>query len=439
MTSADVVVVGAGIAGLACATELADHDVDVQVLEAQPRVGGPVETRRVDGFLLERGPNTVRTTPELEALILRSGLQLVRARRGRLYLVANDRLVRLPPGLRSLLRGDPIPLRGWLEALGEPFRPLPAGPRSVEEFVRQRLGPMLAERLSDVMTLGIFGAGADQVGFESAFPDLADRLRHSRSLTRMLASGLLRRREKTPARDLISTGEGLAAIPQRLAARLGERVKLDTPVRRTVQRDQGFELFVGAAGETKLACRQLVLAVPPEHAAALLELPAALRHLRGYRSTPQTLASFALEDPACAERWQGFGFLVPSRERLPLLGCLVPSVLFPGRAPEGTLLLSVFVGPALRDAPEAGISGELAPLLRRLFGAAASPRLLDLARYPLGIPLYDRRHRDRTRLLRQRLSDADGPFLAGAAYDGVALGAAAASGTRIAEQVLQNL
>jgi oxygen-dependent protoporphyrinogen oxidase len=439
VTGADVVVVGAGIAGLACATELADRGVDVLVLEAEPRVGGPVETRRVGEFLLERGPNTVRTTPELESLILRSGLELLRARRGAPYLVTNGRLTRLPPGPRSLLRGEPIPLRGWLELLGEPFRRHPAGPRSVREFVRQRLGPTLAERLSDVMTLGIFGTSAERVGFESAFPELSSRMQRSRSLTRLLASGLLRRRDKaTAGRELISTREGLAAIPERLAARLGERVKLETPVRRVVQRDQGFELFVGSAGETKLASRQLVLAVPPESAAALLELPAARRLLRAYRSTPQALASFALEDPACAERFHGFGVLVPSRERLPLLGCLVPSVLFPGRAPDGTLLLSVFVGPALRTAPEASISSELAPVLRRLLGAAALPRLLDLARYPLGIPLYDRRHRDRTRLLRQRLEHADGPFLAGAGYDGVGFGAAAASGTRAAQEVLHS-
>jgi len=439
VSRADVVVVGAGIAGLACATELADHGVDVRVLESEPRVGGPVETRRVGEFLLERGPNTVRETPELESLVLRTGLEIQHARRSSPYLVTNGRLLRLPPAPRSLLRGEPIPLRGWLELLGEPFRRPAPSPCSVKDFVRGRLGPILAERLADVMTLGIFGASADHVGFESAFPELADRLRRSRSLTRMLASRVLRKKGRpAPTRGLISTPEGLAAIPQRLAARLGERVWVDTPVKRVVQREGGFELFVGAEGEAKITSRQLVLAVPPSSVAALLELPRAARLLRGYRSTPQTLASFVLEEPACAERWTGFGFLVPSRERLPLLGCLFPSALFPDRAPAGCLLLSVFVGAALRDAPQPTIAGELAPLLQRLLVASGPPRLLDLARYPLGIPLYDRRHRDRTQLLRRHLEDLDGPLLAGAAYDGVGFGAAATSGTRAAQKLLRN-
>ena len=438
MTRADVVVVGGGIAGLACATELADRDIDVLVCEAESRVGGPAETRRVDGFLLERGPNTVRATPELETLIDRTGLTLQHARRAGPYLVVDGQLVPLPPSPRNLLRGRPIPLRGWLELLGEPFRAHPPGPRSVAEFVRQRLGPTLAENLADVLTLGSFGTTADRVGFESAFPELAERLQRSHSLTRMFLSGRMRRRKREPRkRGLISTTDGIAAIPQRLAERLGSRVHLDTPVRHVAERGEGYELSVGDSGETKLACRHLVLTLPPQNLAKILELPGTARLLRGYRSTPQTLANFAVDDRACAERWTGFGFLAPSRERLPLLGCLFPSALFPDRAPDGSLLLTVFVGPALQNSPDAVLDAELAPLLARLLGATRRPTLLDVAPHPQGITLYDRRHCDRTRLLRRHLDNSGGPLLAGAAYDGVAFGAAAASGLRAAQQLIQ--
>ena len=96
MTRADVVVVGAGIAGLACATELTRNGIDVLVLEARSRVGGPAETVRRAGCMLERGPNTVRGTPELEALIARCGLEIQQARTRVPYLVTNGRLMRLP-------------------------------------------------------------------------------------------------------------------------------------------------------------------------------------------------------------------------------------------------------------------------------------------------------------------------------------------------------
>lgn len=55
MTQHDVVIVGAGLAGLAAARQLSIHGVDVLVLEAGDDVGGRVRTDRVDGLLLDRG------------------------------------------------------------------------------------------------------------------------------------------------------------------------------------------------------------------------------------------------------------------------------------------------------------------------------------------------------------------------------------------------
>ena len=74
----DVVVVGAGLAGLACARELTERGVDVTVLEAGDAVGGRVRTDHVDGYTLDRGfqvLNTgypaLRSAVDLDALELR--------------------------------------------------------------------------------------------------------------------------------------------------------------------------------------------------------------------------------------------------------------------------------------------------------------------------------------------------------------------------------
>jgi oxygen-dependent protoporphyrinogen oxidase len=161
----------------------------------------------------------------------------------------------------------------------------------------------------------------------------------------------------------------------------------------------------------------------------VLELPRVRSLLGSYGSVPQVLAAFALEDPACAERWSGsLGFLAPQRERLPLIGCLFPSSLFPGRAPKGALLLSVFTARSLHGASDAALTRELGPVMKQLLGSAREPELLDVARYPEGIPLYDVGHAERTRALRAELAQIPGLSLCGCAYDGVAFAAAAASG-----------
>jgi oxygen-dependent protoporphyrinogen oxidase len=234
----------------------------------------------------------------------------------------------------------------------------------------------------------------------------------------------------------VSPADGLGPLPARLAERLGARVRSATAVRAVRARAGAFALECEGSALREVAARRVVLALPPAQAVPLLELPET-QALGGFPSTPQTLVQFGLDDAGCARRWTGrLGFLSPSRERLPLLGCLFPNNLFPGRAPAGTLLLCVFAGPELRAASDAALARELAPLLARLLGSAREPELLDVARHTPGIPLYDRGHAQRLRALRAALADVPGLQLAGWGYDGIGLGAAAASGARAARALL---
>lgn len=75
---ADVVIVGAGVAGLAAAHRLTSAGVTTAVLEAAPYVGGRMATEKVDGFRLDRigqllstSYPELRLTPGLDALVLR--------------------------------------------------------------------------------------------------------------------------------------------------------------------------------------------------------------------------------------------------------------------------------------------------------------------------------------------------------------------------------
>lgn len=438
MTRVDTVVVGAGIAGLACATELLARGAsDVLVLEAAPRAGGPAETIERGGYTIERGPNTVRGSDALHALVKSAGLDAIEAKRVAPSIVSNGAIVPLPPPLLTWLGGSFLPWRGFAGILAEPFRRPRPGPRSVRRLVEERFGATVAARFADLLTLGIYGTTADQVGFESAFPELAASLEGAggRFARLALQSIRARRRGSATRQSVISTAHGLGGLCDRLAAQLGDRLRVGTPVRRARGETGAFELELGGAGASTVACRNLVLAIPAAAASRVLELPMATALLDTYRAVPQTLVSFALEEPACAERNTGLGFLVPPRERLPLLGCLFPSNLFEGRAPRGALLLSVFAARALCEATDAGLVRELAPVLKGLLGAAREPILLDVARHPEGIPLYDVEHRERTRALKAALAAARGPILCGVGYDGVAFAAAAQSGVAAARSI----
>jgi oxygen-dependent protoporphyrinogen oxidase len=436
--SPEVAVVGAGIAGLAAATELAEAGRDVVVLEAAPRAGGVAETARRDGLLYERGPSTVRATPALERLAALAKVELLRAARAAPYLCAGGKLLRVPPSFADLASGKVLPPMALLGLLAEPFRPrLRAGAHSVADVLAARLGAGVADRLADVLTLGIYGARASEVGFEAAFPTLAEGLARHGSFARLALARIFTRARSSPSGGLVSTPAGLDALTTALADRLGPRLRLGCAVRSIEPRDAGFEVHLDAAAPG-LSVRQVILAVPPSAARSLVVDPEAARLLGEWRSAPQALAIFALRDAGAAERWPGFGFLVPGRERLPILGGLFVSQLFPGRAPPGTFLVTTFLAPELHRAPEAAIQNAVGPLLARLLASQATPALVEVARHPVGIPLYDPGHPARLAALRARLARMGGPLLAGSGYDGVAFGASAASGVAAARLILDS-
>jgi oxygen-dependent protoporphyrinogen oxidase len=231
----------------------------------------------------------------------------------------------------------------------------------------------------------------------------------------------------------VSTAEGLEALPRALAKALGERLQLGCGIESLESRPEGFTLALSEGPPVR--ARKLVLALAPSQIARLCSSARDVaRVARGYSRCAQTLVSFGLADAELAQRFSHFGFLVPPREDLPFIGCLAPSAIFPGRAPEGSLLLTAFAAQPWVGASDAELAEALAPPLQRLLRSSTKPELLDVARHGEGIWLYDRRHRARTQILRARLRAA-GIEIAGAAYDGVSVGDAAASGIRAAQAV----
>ena len=177
----DVIVIGAGFAGLAAATELADRGVDVLVLEARDRVGGRVWSDRAGGAVIERGAEFVLDGYEvLREHAARFGLELTDT--GMSYYVREPRGV--PCTAEELQAAGRAVARAARESTASSVAEVVAGAdlsRAAAEAVlahtaafdplpshriaggNQRLAEAMAERLGERVRLGVEVRSLDEL------------------------------------------------------------------------------------------------------------------------------------------------------------------------------------------------------------------------------------------------------------------------------------
>jgi phytoene dehydrogenase-like protein len=264
-----VLIVGAGLAGLACAWRLTQLGRACVVVEASDAVGGRVRTDWVDGFRLDRGfqvlltayPRTA-TVIDVDRLDLRPFKAGAIVRRGGRFLRAFDPLRHPTEAISTAATplvslGDKLRLgKLWAEVLAAtPDELLTTGPeRSTED-------ELAARGFSDDAVEAFFRPFFGGVFLQSP---LTTSSRFFRYTFRMFATG----RAAVPA-------DGMGAIPQQLADRLtaaGVRIRLNAPVveRSTtgVTLDTGERLAAGTVVvATDLAAAQRLLPDLPDPAA----------------------------------------------------------------------------------------------------------------------------------------------------------------------------
>ena len=137
----------------------------------------------------------------------------------------------------------------------------------------------------------------------------------------------------------------------------------------------------------------------------------------------------------------GFGFVVPRTERRAVLAGTFSSVKYPGRAPDGHVLLRCFLGGALDAAllaePDASLVARARAELAAALGVTAEPVLTRVSRWPASMPQYRVGHLTRVEAIERRVAAAPGLRLAGGAYRGVGIADCVRSGEAAAESALE--
>jgi oxygen-dependent protoporphyrinogen oxidase len=218
-----------------------------------------------------------------------------------------------------------------------------------------------------------------------------------------------------------------------LARGLGERLRLGARVRALAPEAGGWRAELDSGS---LRAARVVLAADAAGAAELLAPldPEAADFARALPFAPLVSLALAFGPGATARAPAGFGFLVPEDAGLDLLGALFMSRLFAGRAPPGLELVTAMLGglrwPGATDAPDDELLRRACLGLDRALGLRAEPRVVALTRWPRAVPQPGPGHVAAVRAIRARLARLPPLALAGACWDGVALGEAIAAGAR---------
>ncbi len=451
----EVVVVGGGISGLAVAWSLQRANVDVALLEANPQVGGAMQTERRDGFLLEKGPfNVIVRDPAFEEMLdaVSARVRVVTASDAakNRYVYRRGQIHAVPTNPVRLFTSPLLSTGGALRAVRGLF--WSARSRSdevtIEAFATRRFGREVADTLVSAVIAGILAGDISKLSAYAAFPVLRDFDQRSFSplfrTLRRVPTMLRKRRDPTQQRrwkGLVSIDQGLGGLAAAIAADLGDRSVTNTPIVRITSDADGYALHDQRGGVHR--SKQVVLATPVSEAANLLRplAPRGVALLDTISSTGLVVINLGFKRTDIAHPLDGFGFLVPRNEPdFPLMGVLFADSAFPHHAPPDQRLLRVFIGGVRTPSATAMSDGELVEVARaaleRVLGVTGEPTLVDICRWPAALPQFHLGHVRKVAELRATLaSEAPHLHLAGNYLDGVSISDCAKYGKALAQSL----
>jgi oxygen-dependent protoporphyrinogen oxidase len=444
---ARVVVVGGGIAGIAAAWFLRDHDVTV--VDGAASVGGKLRTSDVGGLPVDEGAEQLLVRrPEAVALVRDVGLgdDLVHPVTSSASVWSRGRLRPLPAGTLMGVPSRAGAVRGvlapWEVARVALDRVLPGSAPtadvSVASYVGRRVGAAVVHRLVEPLLGGVYAGRADELSLHATMPQLP---RVDGSLMKAVGAAVP-----------VPTGEpvfaalrgGLQRLVDVTASRSGATILTGRSVRRIERRDGVWRVVHGpTVDERSIDADAVVVAVPAAPASRLLAdaVPLAAAELAGidYASVAIITLAFASEVvPDVA----GSGYLVPALPDRPVKAVTFTSAKWV-HLRGGTTVVRASVGrhgdvaDLQRDDPElvAAVRSELA----RTIGLRASPVATRVSRWGGGLPQYTVGHLDRVRRIRDAVAAVPGLAVCGAAYDGIGVPACIASAERAVAAVRTSL
>ncbi len=455
--STDVIVIGAGITGLATAHFLERKGVSTRVLEKETRVGGTIRTDHMDGFMVENGPNNaLDVSPVLHELFESAGLEATleyaNDKSQNRYIVRGGKLINLPMSPLAFLKTPLFSVSAKLRLLKEPFIAAsdPTIDESLADFVRRRIGDEFLDYAINPFVAGVYAGDPDSLSVRSGFPKLLEIEQKYGSLIKGTIMGAKeRKKQKETSKQnarLFSFSSGMQTMTDALAAARAETIHTGIHIESIEKDNDGFAVTVRLNGGSKRFKAGKIIMAVPAHAYGELNFmfdfplrgqleriyyPPVAEVFFGYRSNPSPTPL------------DGFGFLVPKKENRQILGTIWSSTLFPGRAPAGGVALTTFVGGSRQPENALLDDGRLADIVRNdirdLMGIDTAPDTVTVARWDKAIPQYRVGHQTIIDAIERFEQDCPGLYVTGNFRGGISVADCITGAKTMSERVASDI
>ncbi|MBR6797854.1 MAG: protoporphyrinogen oxidase [Opitutales bacterium] len=450
-------ILGGGIAGLTVANSLALRGIDFLLIEKSTRVGGAIRTFSRDGFIAEGGPQTfIAEEKKVFDFLRATGIleKTIEARPAakKRFIVRGGKPRVVPMSPATAVTTPLFSLLGKIRLLAEPFIPAKrdGNAESVANFVRRRIGKEMYNYALNPLVAGIFAGNPETLDVRFAFPKVWNLEQRYGSLIRgtfpnakaKKASGNYEKKRT------LSFPQGMETLPKLLRAKLDPRkVRIHSEITNLTREGSGWRAHwrsraaVCTFFEEDAFFDEIIVATPPHTWGEIPFSDPALRahfsRVPALATPPVTMLTLGFPRANVSHPLDGFGMLVPEKENRKILGTLFTSSLFPGRAPEGFVTLSTYLGGS-RQSEITHLSAEeqlkiVREELRELLGATGEPAFIERVENPQAIPQYNLGYED----FFKKLSEIESAFplrFAGNFRGGISVGQTMLSALETAEK-----
>ncbi|WP_298705538.1 protoporphyrinogen oxidase [uncultured Veillonella sp.] len=436
-----VAIIGGGLTGLSTAYYLgqAQPSWQIDVYEKESRFGGKIKTKRVDGYVVEVGPDSYLARKQaMTDLINELGLgeTIVTNATGQAFIYNDNRMFPIPGGAIVGIPTEFVPfakstLLSWpgkFRAMQDYFKsPYPTdGDVSIGEFFRYHLGNEMMDKLIEPLLSGIYGGNIYELSLDATFPEFHSMERKYGNMVK----GMLAARKQRGASGTKPSGQfrqltgGLESIIDALVAQMPSNVTLykNTDVTSIEKVAAGYVL----GGTVMTPYNELIITTPPQSYGAWFKEDSKFNELISMDLSSCAIAIMGFDRASFDAPLNGTGFVITRKCKTPLTACTYISVKWPQTTPEDRVVLRVFMGKPGDDTVQRLDEESLKELaleeIQKIMNFTAKPLWTELTRLNKSMPQYKVGHRDMIARLTAYANKAyPGLHMIGTPFDGVGM------------------